>query len=357
MERINYMGIKDHVRSWLKSDEKRYCLYQAFARRNDAEFNKWILQYHSPNILEFENRGNLYPEKIIYEIQNNDSNLGFFGLWKQTLHRIGYAESLGLLPVVNWGTKTPYYDKEKGDNCFEYYFEPVSSVAVNEVSECKNVVEAKGWQQQKNFEDKGYVLEEQKLKRYIELQKKYIHIKKNMREEIENEIKQVIGNKKTIAVHIRGVEWGNIANHPVPIGLDKYTDLIDKAIAENNFEQVFVASDSEDTLNAMKEKYRDCIVCFDDVVRAKAGSHTLAIFDSDNDMPSAHYLMGREVLRDMLALSKCQGLIAGYSNISLAAIVWKNADEERNYEYCQIMQNKINRTGVSVEEAVKKMKG
>ena len=67
--------------------------------------------------------------------------------------------------------------------------------------------------------------------------------------------------------------------------------------------------------------------------------------------------MGREVLRDMLALSKCQGLIAGYSNISLAAIVWKNADEERKYEYCQIMQNKINRTGVSVEEAVKKMKG
>ena len=90
------MGIKDHVRSWLKSDEKRYCLYQAFARRNDAEFNKWILQYHSPNILEFENRGNLYPEKIIYEIQNNDSNLGFFGLWKQTLHRIGYASSCKL---------------------------------------------------------------------------------------------------------------------------------------------------------------------------------------------------------------------------------------------------------------------
>ena len=54
-----------------------------------------------------------------------------------------------------------------------------------------------------------------------------------------------------------------------------------------------------DTIEATKERYKNEIVSYTDVLRSKAGSKTLAIFDSSISRKMNNYLMGYEVLRDM----------------------------------------------------------
>ena len=64
--------------------------------------------------------------------------------------------------------------------------------------------------------------------------------------------------------------------------------------------------------------------------------------------------MGYEVLRDMLTLTACQGLIASYSNISLAVDITKKSYDEK-FEYKKIINAQISTTGVSVKKKVKQM--
>ena len=57
-----------------------------------------------------------------------------------------------------------------------------------------------------------------------------------------------------------------------------------------------------------------------------------------------------------MTLSYCSGIIAGFSNISLAAEVTKIAIEGKDYEYKYLFKNKLNQNGMSTKKAVKKMK-
>jgi len=91
------------------------------------------------------------------------------------------------------------------------------------------------------------------------------------------------------------------------------------------------------------------------VARAAKGSKTLAIFDNSIKRENNKFLLGYEVLRDMTALSLCDGLIATYSNISLAAEINKISREEK-YEYKYIFNPEVNKSGLSPNKAVEKMK-
>ena len=69
--------------------------------------------------------------KTIYHIsagaEGNDYR-GFFALMRGVLEGISYAKSMGLIPVVEWGCGTFYYDTDMevlSKNAFDYYFAPV----------------------------------------------------------------------------------------------------------------------------------------------------------------------------------------------------------------------------------------
>ena len=197
---------------------------------------------------------------------------------------------------------------------------------------------------------------DQELMRFAAVNEKYIHIRKDLYCQILEEIHLLVGEKKTIAVHVRGVEWGNVHGHPIPVSLEIYTKIIDEALKEHSFEQIFLATDSEDTVDFLKKRYGNKIVLYNDMMRAKKGSRILTIYDESISKENRGYLRGYEVLKDMLTISFCDGIIAGLSYVSFAAEVFKCERGER-YEYKDYVQMQLNNNGISPEKLQMLSKG
>lgn len=329
---------------------KGIILYRQYQHNKDLR--QVIDAYNNKQSILFEEETvKLNNENKILYIMFDKETSGFFACWLWCLTHLYYAEKYNLIPYIDWTEKNAYFE-ENGingtKNPFEYYFQQVSSLSLEEAKSSTNKVKIV------NAMVNTYSIEDS-YQELAKINKRYMRLHESIQREITNSIHQLLGNKKTLAVHVRGVEWGNIAGHPVPLSLDKYIEKVDEAIEKEKFEQIFLATDSEDTIEYLSNKYKDKIVFYNDVARASKGSKALALFDESIKRKNNHYLLGLEVLRDMMTLAACQGLIAGYSNISAAAIITKMSNEE-TYDYKYIFKQKINSKGVTTEKAVEKMK-
>lgn len=326
----------------------------------DSKFKDWVDSYGKPNILCFHEYGEENPDMHLYYMKFDKPALGFFAYWKMGIIGLNYAKAYGLHAVIDWTNVSPYYEPDlfgEESNPFDYYFEPISTISVKSVQNSKRVVISDVNRDKIGAFSKGLAYDfDNQIEDYVKINKEYFHIKGDIRNQIDMQIEELFRGKRTLGVHIRGVEWGTIIGHPIPIMLEQYFEWIDFAIKKYGFEQVFIASDSEEAVERCLDRYGKIIVTFEDTLRSRPGSKTLMLFDNSIERESNHFLMGYEVLRDMLALSKSDGLIAGFSNVSLAARVFKES-EDCKYVFLNIMESGgVCKKGIGADDAVKKMK-
>lgn len=322
------------------------------------EYRQWCKDYSDCHtIFKFHECGTLNDGKVLYVINNFNPSSGFFYSWCETCRGLMVAERFGFTPVVDW-SKGAYYDKNGLNGCmnpFEYFFEPVSDVSLDEALKSRNVAYYNRHTFEKPFALYDYRSDDE-LELFARISRKYIRLRQDLRVKLESETDALLCTKKTLAVHVRGVEWGNIKYHPIPASLEEYTVRIDKAISEYGYEQIFLATDSDDTVAFFKKKYGEMIVCYNDVTRAQSGSKVLAIFDDSIADEHKGYRLGYEVLKDMLTISKCDGIIAGLSYVSFAAEVFKRERGEA-YLYKNYVEMKLNHKGISPECVPNLVKG
>lgn len=350
------MKIKDKIK------QSKIMYYPLLIKRciQDDGLKQWIQDYKSNYSLIFRKNGDKYPDINIYYMRFSDETMGFFAYWKYTIIELDYAEKFSLIPVVDWTQNSPYYEPNKfgiNSNPFEYYFEPVSDISVADVQECSQVNYGRlslditdKFKKQLDYDYQNMVDD------YVKYNRKYIKVKPEIKQQLEKEISELFCNQKVIGVHIRGVEWGNILGHPIPVSVDEYLETVKIYVEKEGYQKVFVATDSEEALQRAKKFFGSKIVYFDDVLRTAAGSKTLMLFDNSVNRVDNHFKMGYEVLRDMLALSYCDSLVAGFSNISLAARVFKESRNEKYLHFEILHSLKICTKGISSQKAVKMMK-
>lgn len=345
------MSINESIKKLIK--KRFYGAYTAHRLRKNTEFKQWVEDFDNcSSVLRFQELGNLNPNRNIYIMRFDSRGWGLFAYWKFGLLGLEFADRYNLTPVIDWTSNSPFYEREGIDgfyNPFEYFYLPVSDVSVEDAYKSRNVTMYS--RQSRGFVDVTYA--DQENLDLVSICKKYYRLRPEIESKIYQEINDLIGKKKTIAVHIRGVDWGNIKRHPIPIGLDDYALKIHEAL-DQGFEQVFLATDAEQTVKYMSDKFGDKIVVYQDVERTAVGSHTLVIFNEHAE-DDGKFRLGYEVLRDMYTLSCCDGLICGYSNISLAATVTKEVRGER-YEYSWMFRPKMNTTGMSSNKAEELMR-
>lgn len=332
---------------------KPIVLYRFYKR--DKNLQNLIAAYKNESIVLYQENdvGVSIPNKI-YHIKIDDPQWGFFACYWWTLNELYFADSFNLTPIVDWTERNAYYE-ENGingiKNPFEYYYKPVSEIGIDNLNNKDAIINVLNVRTKK----RNTYLFNNDFSDLIRINKKYIKLKPNIETKIMKDIKDIIGPKKTLAVHIRGVEWGNIKGHPIPLKIEEYTKKIDEAMKKYKFEQIFLATDSDENIEYLENKYKDKVVYYKDVARSKKGSKTLALFDSSINRKNNHYLMGLEVLRDMHTLASCDGFIAGFSNISCAVQITKKSNDTK-FDYLHIFNQKIQQQGMSSGEAVKKMK-
>lgn len=345
----------EYVKSQLEKAPKLHYLQRVWRYRNDTNFVEQVMNLnHDPDTFKVKCFGEKNPDKNIYFIFL-DRPMGLGGYLRCVFYGLIEAEIFGFIPVISFqSNKCPYSEASLvlgAKNPFEYYFERVSNLSVEEVYESKRVVlfseghELRGEHDLGNINAKiagGYNFSEDYLRSLARLQKQYIRLNQSTSEAIEIGKKTLCSfdwnTKNILGVHIRGTDYAlNWKNHPNMVSADDFITAIDNALQEYHFDYIFLATDDANRLKSLQERYGDKLLYYKDVHR---GTGNISVAEEKNDRPLNRYLNGLEVVRDMYTLASCSGLVCGLSQVSFMARIIR-LSQGSPYEFLKVLDNGI----------------
>lgn len=335
--------------------EKLYFFMFCIRKINDKEFVSLII--NRKNILNLCHFGNDNSDKLLYFIDIKSNAMGFGAFFRWAVHILYDAENIKAIPVIRFGEGCPYLENNNfmnTNNPFEYYFEQPTGFGVDDIYQSHNVVVFNGWSLVRIDENLGIIkndddmpvgyqnITEDYLQTLGTIVKKYIRLNKQTKKFLEESVESIFPedwqNKKILAVHVRGTDFAlHWDQHPNIVQPDDFFKVIDKAINNNGFEYIFLATDDSLRLELFKEKYKDKLLYFKDVHRS---SGKVNVSFEKNDRLNNNYLNGLEVLRDMYTMAYCNGFLAGLSQVSVSARII-NRSLTRHFEYEQIIDKGI----------------
>ena len=109
-------------------------------------------------------------------------------------------------------------------------------------------------------------------------------------------------------------------NHPIPPTRKQITRNIDLALETNDYSSIFLACDVDDEVDFLKRRYGVLLQHLNANREIRNGDdwHLLDGLQK--------YQRGLEVLADSYLLSRCGGLIAGYSGVSQFAEIMRDSE-------------------------------
>ena len=331
----------------LKNYRLIYSVLKVIKNRKNDRFINSIIQ--DDNIFRFQAANNtLLPPstKAYYLISYPWNTNGFFAIMRKIAESCIVADSFGFYPLIN--VENSVYNVPNGynsiNNMFEYYFMPTSSLDFKDALENANCIISESIHLDKvrnilNANDTlpTYGVSEDYLHILSEMVKRYFVLKPELSKELNTEIFNLLGEKKTIAVHYRGTGWSRgLYGHPIPVKIEQCCAEVKRLLA-SGFEQVFLATDDLNAIEIMSSNFGSKLVFYRDVIRSK---DNIEVQFSVNKRENDGYYLGREVLRDMLTLASCQALIAGLSQVSFFARIQKEALGQK-FEYEKIINNGV----------------
>ena len=249
---------------------------------------------------------------------------GFFSIISTVLARLQIADREGLLPIVDLANFASAYQEVqpvKGvTNVWEYYFEPIGEVQAIE-----------NYSKQEYFVTDGShpKLAPMSISASTELLSywnKYVKIRPEINSSILDDCEYLSISLKTLGVHFRGKEMRTAPGHPFPPTFRQICREIDEALAGGNFEQIFLVTEGKRYLRKFQARYGERLkytYSFRSNLR-----NMYKIYPRSNH----RYLLGLEILKDTMILSRCGGLISGSSNESEAATLLNNGEFSINIQ-------------------------
>lgn len=180
---------------------------------------------------------------------------------------------------------------------------------------------------------------EKEIKEFGRLKRKYLHYKSDVQNRLTSEISPLFGQKEVLGVHIRGTDYKReFDGHPTYVGIQDYIKEIDKLINGKQYNAIFLATDDQKAVDTIRDKFKTVEFLNFDSFRSD-GNVSVAMLDSNRE--NHKELLGYEVIRDVVALSLCDGFIGNLSMVSLAAQIEAEAN---NHEFADkvVLTNGIN---------------
>lgn len=237
---------------------------------------------------------------------------GFFAIFFGALNHLDWCERNDKIPVIYWDKTCPYFEQnnkqKKYNNAWEYYFEPVSKLKYKNgdairadyfapdgtgipcgFPTCKNMF---GY---KHFSNR--------------LIHKYIKIKPDIQNKINNFYDKNFKNKKILGIHLRGTD-----KKKEVLQVDPEIILKEAKKYSKLGYSFFVATDEEILLEKAKKILKNKVISYPS-------------YRSKNNEP-VHYhapgyskaKLGEEILIEVILLSKCEEIFHTSSNVPVAAM-------------------------------------
>lgn len=283
--------------------------------------------------------------------------VGFFALFFQVLGHIYQAERENLIPVIFFGSSCLYWSDQgyngHQDNAWEYYFEPVSDLSIDDIFEAplerlkhasiyeyskadithnppeqytsnlqgsilvpRNVKVTNCWSA---FDPGQEEIHEERRAIFYDLVKRRIHIKPNILNKIEDFYQNHFANTIVIGVHMRGTERSvEVTGWYQKPHLDEaiYMREVDRVLRRFPTAKVFLATDTQISVDKFRSRYGDKLLTYDSK-RADEGNSPHLQFGGA--------VLGEQVLIEAMLLSKTYFLIHGISNVAFGALCFNPA--------------------------------
>lgn len=312
---------------------------------NKPDFADFVLNgYQNPDFLHLYSYGDEYKGETIYLVGEQGNGVGFFAELGVTLIKLYFADERGFTPYVYWGENYLYYEPEGIDgekNAFLHYFAPASHVS--DIHHARHVVKSdmRHYEQVKAlFGAVSYDVTEEYVDAMADMLKKYIQYNEKTKRCLEQQRKELLGNKKTLGVHYRGTDFRKqYNNHPVAVRIEQTVEEVRKLIENKDYEQIFLATDEQSAVELFRKEFGSLVYLYEDTFRDDGGDDSIAFSQSDRE--HHRYLLGREVLRDQYTLTNCDGLVCGYSNVTFLVRIMRRAWFDRGFEDYILINNGI----------------
>lgn len=345
------MNLNDKLQKWIREHPKADYMQRCLRRRNDKHFVDFVLRFQrEPNIIGLKSFGEENKDKNIYVIECGNAIDGFFAIYREMLDFLYFADRYHFAPVVTFSQDMRYAEQKPVNgswNPFEYFFEQPCGISVEEAMKSYNVIECDRSHSRitaplRKKDGKAYSLTDEYCNALATITKKYVRLNDGIKKQIENQIAVTLGGRKTLGIHIRGTDFkAGYYNHPAMADRSEYLKETEKAMLGGGFEQIFLATDDSDMKEYFTGYFKGKLVLYEDAQRS---SEQTSVMFSHSNRENHHYLLGYEVLRDMLTLAACDGLIAGVSQVSICTQITKKSYGE-DYHYLKILDKGLNING------------
>lgn len=290
-------------------------------------------------------------DKTIYYINETDCNLGFFAMYRYWIEYLYFTHMCGYTPVIHVGSEFAYSENKAllgTRNPFEYYFQQPAAVKVKEAMHSNKVIFSNVVHRQMvelilTGKRSHYDCNVRYLRLMGEIVQKYLKFNQVTQAYIDDGLKRLeIENKKTLGVHIRGTDFKKkYDNHPVFVTEAEMFQPIEELFEKKQYQQIFVATDEQQILESFKKRYGDKMLYYSDVMRSN--DRKSVAFHASSRV-NHKYKLGLEVIRDMYTLSKCDGFVAGISQVAVCARINKLSRKEK-YQDLIIIDKGIQKSG------------
>lgn len=298
--------------------------------------------------LDLKCYGQANKDKILYFINENNKDFGFFAMYRAWIEYLYFADVCGYIPVVCAGENFLYKETTMvhgRGNPFEYYFDQPASINVQEVKiSNKVIVSDLVHRQMVELILTGKYNHYKYTKRYMNAMshtvRNYIRFNGYTMKYIDNGMKELrFEGEKVLGLHVRGTDFrARYDNHPVYVTEEDCFNEIDQMLDKKLYNKIFLATDDERILKNFSDRYGKLVVFYENVKRSNRNQ---SVAFGQSKRKNHKYLLGLEVIRDMYTLSMCTGLIAGISQVAICAQINKLARGEQ-YKDLKIIDKGIN---------------
>lgn len=251
--------------------------------------------------------GELNPDKLFYVIRRNGGSAGFFSNFVHVLSHIKIADNLNMIPVVDFQNFKTYYNESHPingkNNSWEYYFSQPSSYSLDEVYQSKYVFYSDG-----DFPWELWQKELRNKNNYKLFYNKYIRILPDVIDSVM--MYDSFFNTKILGIHFRGKEMNYAVNHPFGATVEQMFYYTDMMLEKYTLEKIFLVTEEKDYQDLFVRRYGHKVLLTDSFCISKINAYN--IYPRENHK----YLLGFEILRDALLLSKCSFMLCSESNVS-----------------------------------------
>lgn len=270
--------------------------------------------------------------KHYYIIRRNPPWAGFFSNYLYVAAHMEYALKKGYIPVIDMQNFPTLYNEDvmfMGTlNSWEYYFEQPMGISIEEAYKSNNYILSDISTMHKYlpyYEDRNvYRIDWHKGSILSEHIHEYFRIKDNVKEVCEPFLREKILGKRILGVHYRGTDKKvQVKEHFLAAKLDNYIAATRKCLENHTVDGILLCTDETNAIERFEAEFPGMIIHSEAFRADENGTEGIHLMKGVN-RENHKYLLGLEVLCDMIYLSHCEYFVFSHSNVANAALIVNN---------------------------------